>query len=247
MNERHDERAMRSVAVECADVSVVVDGETLLSRTSVVVERGEVLALTGANGAGKTTLLRVVAGTMSPSAGRATVEGLPPSERDVRFRTRVASLVGRPALSHDLTLAEQLAIVGLTWGIAPADTRAFAADALRRFDIEALARRFPHELSSGQTQLLALAIVFARPASLVLLDEPEQRLDDARLELLGDRIAERAATGDTIVMASHRRGLIERVADRELRLEGGGERRPPASGPTGTSTAGSVGPGPTDA
>lgn len=227
----------RGVVASCVGVVVDADGVTILEPTSLTVAPGEVVALTGPNGAGKTTLLRVLAGTLSPTRGLVAVHGRTPAERDPGFRSRVASLVGRPALSHDLTLREQLAILGLTWGVAPRETDSFAEDALARFGIGRLARRFPHELSSGQAQLLALAMTFARPASLLLLDEPEQRLDDARSELLGDRIAERASDGCAILLACHRRSVVERVAARELRLGGDARVVPRPEGEPGAADA----------
>lgn len=203
------------------DATVVRFRETLLPPVTGHVAAGEVLAITGANGSGKTTLLRLLAGMQRPTAGSVLVHGAPPKERDRRFRARVASLVGRPALAHDLTLAEQLAVVGVSWGVEVDAAERFARDGLEAFEIQGLSTRFPHELSSGQAQLFALAGIFARPSSLLLLDEPEQRLDEHRRGLVAERIVERATTGTAIVVVTHSEELVDGTADHELHLHGG--------------------------
>lgn len=204
--------------VRLDDATVVSDGTVLLDPVTARVEAGEVLAVTGANGAGKTTLLRLVAGRLRPSDGTVLVDGAPPRERDRRFRERVAALVGAPPAAHDLTLAEQLAVIAVSWGAPAGEALAAAPRALADLGIAELADRFPHELSSGQQQLFTLACVFGRPGGLLLLDEPDQRLDPDRRALVADRIVERAEAGAAVVVVSHHRDLVERAADHELHL-----------------------------
>ena len=75
---------------------------------------------------------------------------------------------------------------------------------LGAFDVAHLARRFPHELSSGQAQAFALCLTLARPADVLLLDEPEQRLDEERIALLDEQLRQRVDGGTTLVVATHR-------------------------------------------
>ena len=102
-----------------------------------------------------------------------------------------------------------------TIGGHEADERGLAL--LGRFGIAHLDDRFPHELSSGQEQLFRLALTFSRPSSVVLLDEPEQRLDTTKRAVVADLIRERTAAGTTVVMACHdpelTRSLATRVVD----------------------------------
>ena len=86
------------------------------------------------------------------------------------------------------------------------------------FGLTALGARFPHELSSGQTQLFGLALVFVRPFDVLLLDEPEQRLDPGRVELLAQAMLERRAAGATIIAATHSSILADRTADLTVTL-----------------------------
>ena len=151
------------------------------------------------------------------------VDGLPPDERRPAFRSRVASLLGVPPLARNLTLREYLTLIALSWGIGADQTGRQADDLLDEFGIGRLASRFPHELSSGQTQLYVLAVTLARPFEVLLLDEPEQRLDPDRLALVGDALARRRAAGATLVLASHSRPLVDRLADQVLTLAEDGD------------------------
>jgi ABC-2 type transport system ATP-binding protein len=196
-------------------VTKEIEGTVLLAPVDLAVRPGECVVLRGGNGSGKTTLLRVLAGTMDPSDGEATVDGTPADERTASVRRDVAALIGAPTAYRDLTLADHLVLVGATWGRG-ADGDEAAAAMLGTFEIGHLAERFPHELSSGQQQLFHLAMVLSRPARVLLLDEPEQRLDTHKRHLLGELLLERKAAGTALVVACHDPDLTEQIADRVL-------------------------------
>lgn len=205
--------------VRFEDVGVVRDDSVLLLEASGAVEAGEILALTGPNGAGKTTLLRVLAGLLEATAGRVRVLGRVPDDRDRAFRTALAALIGPPQTARDLTVAEHLRFIAATWGTSAATASAQAEQLLEELAIEQLGARFPHELSSGQSQLVSLALTFARPSRVLLLDEPEQRLDAHRLGLVSAAVRRRAEAGAAIVLATHSPRLREELAETELALE----------------------------
>ena len=81
--------------------------------------------------------------------------------------------------------------------------------------------QLPGTLSSGQRRRLALATAFVRPRKLLILDEPEQRLDVEGIEWLAARLKAERERGLAIVMASHEPHLVETVATRTVRLTGG--------------------------
>ena len=83
-----------------------------------------------------------------------------------------------------------------------------------------MGERFPHELSSGQGQLFRLALTWFRPARLLILDEPEQRLDTDRRVMVGDLVRARCATGTTVLMACHDPALTASVADEVVDVGG---------------------------
>lgn len=201
------------------DVGVVLEGNVLLLEATGRVRAGEILAVTGPNGSGKTTLLRVLAGLIDPTAGTVRIVGRTPDERDRAFRSDLAALIGPPQTARDLTVVEHLQFIAATWGTRAAAARARAEELLVELAISPLGRRFPHELSSGQSQLVSLALTLARPSRVLLLDEPEQRLDSGRLGLVIDAIRTRAEAGTAVVLATHSPRLREELADLRLDLE----------------------------
>lgn len=204
-------------------VSVTVGGETLLPPVSFTAEAGTTLAITGANGSGKTTLLRLLAGLTRGHQGRLTVYGSAPNERRPTFRRQVAALLSPPPMARNLTLHEHLTMVSASWGRPLETARAQATELLSELSILRLRNRFPHELSSGQSQLFALAVTLARPCRLLLLDEPEQRLDHERVGLLAEALNRRADPEGLTVLATHSPRLADQTATQVLHLEDSGD------------------------
>lgn len=199
--------------VRASAVTKTIDTTTLLLPTDVSADPGECVVLRGPNGSGKTTLLRIVGGLLEPSSGTATIGGRPADERDPGIRAAVAALIGTPTTYRDLTLIDHLVLVDSTWGRDPSTSDERGVDLMGQLGIAPLADRFPHELSSGQQQLFRLALTFSRPATVLLLDEPEQRLDTVKREVVAGLIRERTAGGATVVMACHDPVMTESLAD----------------------------------
>jgi len=208
------------LTLEAVEVAKHIEGNVLLAPSTLTVRSGECVVLRGANGSGKTTFLRILAGTLEPSEGSVALDGRAVDERDPATRALVAPLIGSPAAYRDLTLIDHLVLVDSTWGgeIRTADDR--ADDLLATLEIDHLSERFPHELSSGQQQLFHLAMVLFRPARVLLLDEPEQRLDTHKREVLTEILLARKASGTAVVAACHDRDMTAALADRVVDVIG---------------------------
>jgi ABC-2 type transport system ATP-binding protein len=200
--------------VRAEGVGKTIDETTLLLPTDVSADPGECIVLRGPNGSGKTTLLRIIGGLLVPSTGTATIGGREADERDRTVRAAVAALLGAPTTYRDLTLVDHLVLIDSTWGGDPATSDDRGLALLDRLGIAHLDDRFPHELSSGQEQLFRLSLTFSRPASVVLLDEPEQRLDTGKRQVVAELIRERTESGGTVVMACHDPELTAALATR---------------------------------
>jgi ABC-2 type transport system ATP-binding protein len=189
----------------------------VLAGVDLRVDRGEAVAVTGPNGSGKTTLLRCVAGADKPSSGTVELCGRPLRERDPDVRRGVAAVLDDVEFFNDLPAVEHLALLMSAHGDDQPDEH--AAELLAEASLAEAAGQLPATLSSGQRRRLALLTCFARPRVLVLLDEPEQRLDRAGRRWLTARLLAEKEAGRGVLFASHDRTLVRAVADRVVNLD----------------------------
>ena len=204
--------------LEARDVSASIDSEVLLAPVSFTVSGGEALAIQGRNGSGKTTLLRILSGQLHPTGGQALIDGEPADERVRAVRRTVSARIGLPAFARELTAHEHLRFIATTWGrIGSAATDA-ADTTMAALGISNLRNRFVNELSSGQTQLLSLATALVRPFDVLILDEPEQRLDATRRALVASVVHTEIDRGATVVIASHSTDMVEAIGDQSVSL-----------------------------
>ncbi|GGU52767.1 multidrug ABC transporter ATP-binding protein [Streptomyces albospinus] len=183
------------------------------------LEAGGCIALFGHNGSGKSTLLRIASGRDAPTSGTALFAGRKADEDDPVVRARVAVVGDMAACYPDLTVREHLELVAVAHAVDGVSAWVDQVLADRRLSDHAGA--LPGSLSSGQLQSLLLASALVRPRDLLVLDEPEQRLDpDARKRLAELLIAEKE-DGVAVLLATHQAELAEAVADGMIALEDG--------------------------
>lgn len=206
-------------------MSQVYGGRSVVHDLSFTVEAGAAVALVGPNGSGKTTVLRCVVGALPPTHGRITLSGDPVDERSPAQRRAVAALLDDLDFFADLSVAEHLDLLARAHG--DASPGPLVESLLDEVGLSGAADQLPGSLSSGQRRRLALATVFVRPRQLLVLDEPEQRLDSAGLEWLAHRLAAEKSAGTAVLLASHDEELVEAVADEILEFSLPGS----ASGP----------------
>ena len=190
---------------------LVVDG------VDVTLQPGEVLALTGRNGTGKTTLLRMLAGLLDPDEGSVTWQGREMDDTDPWLRAQLATLLDDTGTFPDLSVGEHVELLARAFAVPQPAKVAIAV--LEEVGIAEQRDQLPATLSSGQRHRLGLASVLVRPAALVVLDEPEQRLDDAGRSWLAERLRGLADDGAAIVMASHDQSIVDDIADLVLELQ----------------------------
>jgi ABC-2 type transport system ATP-binding protein len=145
---------------------------------------GQCVAVLGANGSGKSTLLRIAAGRDTPSTGHVSYGGRVMSEDDPVVRTEIAVVGDLVSAYPDLTVREHLQLVAVAHGEGRL-AAGLVDRALAECRLADHAAALPGSLSSGQLQALQLATVLVRPLRLMVLDEPEQRLDPAARRWLG--------------------------------------------------------------
>lgn len=189
---------------------------TIIDNFSLKVHAGEAVALTGRNGAGKSTVLRCIVGADRPDDGSVTVLGNRMSETKPEIRRDVATVIDDLDFFPDLSVVEHLDLLARAHGIADPDD--LVDEVLDEVQLVPQASQLPTTLSSGQRRRLALATAFVRPRRLLVLDEPEQRLDVEGVEWLGERLKADLKEGLAVVLASHEPSLLEAIGAREVRL-----------------------------
>ncbi|MGF1445935.1 MAG: ABC-F family ATP-binding cassette domain-containing protein [Pikeienuella sp.] len=190
---------------------------TILRPFSLRIGRGERVALVGPNGAGKTTLLKMLTGELEPDAGR------------VRLGTGVEMAVfdqQREALDPEKSLWESLTedkLIGLKGSNDQVMVRGrprHVVAYLKEFLFDERQARGPvSQLSGGEQARLLLARIMARPSNLLVLDEPTNDLDVETLDLLQELISE---FDGTVLLVSHDRDFLDRVATTTVAMEGNG-------------------------
>ena len=209
---------VRGLVRRFADVAV-------LDHVDLDLHAGTAVALTGRNGSGKSTFLRCVTGVDVPTEGTVLLDGEPLDERSSRVRAAMAVVMDDLDFFPDLSVVEHLDLFAKAHRVPEPD--ALVDEVLTEVGLLAQSGQLPGTLSSGQRRRLALASAFVRPRRLLVLDEPEQRLDAAGLEWLAGRLLREKAQGLGVLLASHDPGLVEAVADHVLDLGDGPTARAP--------------------
>jgi ATP-binding cassette subfamily F protein uup len=205
------------LVIEAKGISKAFGARTILRPFDLTILRGDRVAFVGPNGAGKTTLLKILTGEIAPDAGT------------VRHGTNLEVAVfdqARATLDLDMTLWDGLVndpgmkVSGRSDQVMvrgePRHVVAYLKDFL--FD-EAQARAPVGSLSGGERARLLLARIMARPSNLLVLDEPTNDLDVETLDLLQDLLGDYEGT---VLIVSHDRDFIDRVATTTVAFEGEG-------------------------
>lgn len=185
------------------------------------IENGAITAIAGPSGAGKSTLLNLIAGFERPQSGRILIAGTDqtvshPSERPISVVFQDHNLFAHLDIFTNVAL-----------GISPSmrlssTDRESIETALSRVGLAGFGKRMPGSLSGGEKQRAAFARALVRNKPVLLLDEPFASLDaDLRLQMSDLLIELHRETSNTVVMITHDREEIARVADRVVRVEAG--------------------------
>ena len=202
------------------DPALAVDGLTkrfgdraAFADVSFEVGYGEVFGFLGPNGAGKTTTVRTLGTLLAPSAGSATVAGVPLTpENGVEIRRRIAIMPEAPGLYLRLSVTENLeCFAGLYESSVP---RERIGQALQAVNLADRADDPCGALSKGLRQRVALARALLGDPQVLFLDEPTSGLDPVASRDVHELIDELRHRGVTIFLTTHRLDEAERLCDR---------------------------------
>jgi NitT/TauT family transport system ATP-binding protein len=171
-----------------------------LSDANLVIRKGEFICLIGASGCGKSTLLRIMAGFEQPTSGEALMWSKPIEEpepsRGMVFQDY--------ALFPWLSVRDNIGFGPTSRGLSRGEVTATVDKFIELVGLQNFAAAYPHQLSGGMKQRVAIARVLANDAELVLMDEPFGALDAMTRERLQDELLEIwERTGLTVVFVTH--------------------------------------------
>ena len=198
------------LVIEAQDIAKRYGETPIVRDLSLRILRSDRLGLVGANGAGKTTLVNLLTGALEPDAGRVTIGA----------NVAMASLdQKRATLDPSTTLSDALTGGGSDY-VEVGGERKHVIGYMRDFLFKPEQARTPlGKLSGGERARLMLARALAQPSNLLVLDEPTNDLDLETLDLVEDLLADYPGT---VIVVSHDRDFLDRVATSVLMAEGEG-------------------------
>lgn len=195
----------RAGAIEVKQVGQIFKTSTqtveALADVSLDIKPGRFVVVVGPSGCGKSTLLMMMAGLRQQTSGTILVNGKPIPQPDP---DRVGVVFQEPSLFPWLTATENVEFPLTLRGVAKAERRAKAEEALQLVGLEGFAKRHPHELSGGMKQRVSIARGLVQDPPVLLMDEPFAALDEQTRMTMGDELLRIwAATGKTVVFVTH--------------------------------------------
>jgi iron(III) transport system ATP-binding protein len=202
----------KSAALSVSEVSREISGRAIVNDASFDVAEGELFVLVGPSGCGKSTLLRVIAGLDPASGGRVVL-----ADRDVTKEPPERRRIGLVFQDHALFPHRRID-QNIAFGIAHLDRRERnrrVGELLELVRLDGMAKRYPHELSGGEQQRIALARALAPEPAVVLLDEPFASLDPSlRDDVRSDVVGALRARGAAAILVTHDRHEALSLGDR---------------------------------
>jgi ABC-2 type transport system ATP-binding protein len=204
-------------AIEVAGLTKVYGDLRAVDGVDLAVAEGEFVGILGPNGAGKTTLLEMIEGLREPTAGSASVLGLPAWPRNPALLPRIGVQLQASSFFERLTTREQIHTFASLYGV-PAS---HADEWLERVGLVEKADSRVEDLSGGQAQRLSIACALVHDPEVVFLDEPTASLDPQARRNLWDLLSGINDSGRTVVLTTHYMDEAEALADRVAIMDHG--------------------------
>jgi cell division transport system ATP-binding protein len=196
-----------------------------LKNVSLEIEKGDFVFLVGASGSGKSSLMRLMLREDIPTSGSVHVMGenlvAIPNRRIPFFRRKLGVVFQDFRLLPSKTVAQNVAFSLEVIGKSQGFIQEAVPDVLAMVGLEGKADRLPGELSGGEQQRVALARAIVNKPAVLLADEPTGNLDPATSEGIMALLERINLAGTTVVMATHDRGIVDRLQKRVVEMRDG--------------------------
>ena len=210
---------MAETVIAARGLRKVYKSITALDGIDLEVAAGELFGLLGPNGAGKTTTVKILLGLTYPTAGEASIHGIPVGNPE--SRRRVGYLPEGHRFPGYLTARQTLSVFGRMSGMATADLDRRIPELLARVRLEKWAGVRVKKFSKGMVQRLGLAAALVHDPDVLLLDEPTDGVDPVGRREIRDLLQEEARGGRAVLVNSHLLSEIELTCSRVAILREG--------------------------
>jgi len=193
----------------------------IIQNINLEIEKSDRVAILGPSGCGKSTLLRLIAGLEKPNLGQITIDEtvvstekfvVPPEKR------KIGLVVQEKALFPHLSVYDNIGF-GIKKNI---DKKSITNDLLELLKIDSLRNKYPHEISGGEQQRVALARSLAPNPKLLMLDEPFSALDKDLKGVLYEEISQVfSERGSTILLVTHDSQEAEIMTKKQMKMDKG--------------------------
>jgi cell division transport system ATP-binding protein len=211
--------------IELKDVSTIYDDFLALDSVNLEIKDGEFISLVGPSGAGKSTLLGLMTRELSPSKGEILIDGIniaDLSHAEVPLlRRKIGTIFQDFKLLSRKNAFENVAFALEVSGAEPEEIAEDVPKVLNIVGLADKAKNFPHQLSGGEKQRLAIARALIHRPRILLADEPTGNLDMVNSYDVVKLLMKINEFGTTVILATHNREVVNAVGRRVISMEKG--------------------------
>ena len=191
----------------------------------LVIEDGEFVFITGRSGSGKSTLLKILLKEVEPTSGRVIVNdmdlGKMPRRYVPKYRRRLGVVFQDFRLLRDRNVYENVAFAQRVIGVPGRKIRETVPEMLRMVGLSSKYKSFPHQLSGGEQQRVAIARSLINRPEVLLADEPTGNLDPQNAMEIMKLLEDVNAQGTTVIVVTHSNEIVDTMKKRVITLDRG--------------------------
>ncbi len=194
---------MSNLVIQAEELTRTFGNFTAVDSISFEVAKGEIFGFLGANGAGKTTAMKMLTGLLSPSSGKAFVNGFNVYTETEKIKKSIGYMSQKFSLYDDLTVAENIEFYGGIYGLSSKSLSQKMTDVISNVGLTDVKKSLVASLPLGWKQKLAFSISVIHDPSIVFLDEPTGGVDPVTRRQFWEMIYEAASRGITVFVTTH--------------------------------------------